>query len=160
MCLDYQWSKDRIKKWMEGQPKTITAYKLVKIDNSGEQRKVLPPIFTTDGPYKKTNKKPWWARSPIATARLLPNTWTKEDDLFYGSYPEYKSDYHLFLIRREAEEWGHCYGEPPLYTVLECKVPKKKVVAMGKQNDSLTIVTRKFTFVEGEEYFEEKEKVA
>ena len=154
MCLDYQWSKDRIKKWLERQSKTIIAYKLVRIDNSGEQRKAIPPSFRMYGPYKKTNKKSWWAKSPTTTAKLLPDT-GEEDYPVFGDYLKYKADYHLFLNRDEASLWGLRYGEPPFYIVLGCKVPKKKVVAMGKQNDSLTIVAREFTFIEGQEYFED-----
>lgn len=36
-------------------------------------------------------------------------------------------------------------------------MPRKAITAMGTQTGYVTIVTKEFTFIEGDEYFEEKE---
>jgi len=122
-------SLEKTKEWFKDKPDNITAYKVVEIKDG----KVFPSFFNEKS-FKKTNK--------LKKRSISQRT---QADICHSFYQPY---YHFFLDRRDAKGWA--WG---CETVLECTVPKDQITVVGRQADSLAIVAKEFTFVEGDEYF-------
>jgi len=157
MCLSIRWGNESTKEWLKTFPDTITAYKVVleKLHGWMDHKEVIsvyPPIRTNTGPYKKTNTISSYDES--RAGRI--NTGSKK-----GKYQPF---FHLFLSETAARTWADevsvIDGE---MVVLKCEIPKDQITTVGNQfstvrnqSSAAVIVTREFTFVEGDEYFDEK----
>ncbi len=142
MCLDSKRTYEKQKEWLKNKPKTITAYKVVKITKG----RVSPPIFDAYGPYKKTNIIDTYPRIKTFYSKGYSVTMRK-----------YQAAFHLFLTKRGAEAWRN---KSLNQIILKCSIPKKSVVAIGKQCRLATIVAKEFTFVEGDKYFKKEKQCA
>lgn len=158
MCLHTKMTTKQCKEWLKEQPDDIIAYK-VAWELVGE---VYPPVYRNGIRYEKTNKleKMPTAKSSYGCTEDRPGR-------------SYKAGYHLALTKNGAKEFKHwLYGNKEKHSViLKCKIPKKAVVAVGTQASDITkdnpvrsneiaIVTKEFTFTEGDRYFEKKEKTS
>ncbi len=146
MCLKSKWTEEKTNEWLKNKPETITAYKLVQVirTNDGSNR-IWPPIWD-DKPYKKTNRIP-------GNLSLIPYISSQT------SGEKYWAGYHLFFTKRGAEKFA-IKRDVSWEIVLKCSIPKKDVLAVGKQYGCMVIVTKEFTFVEGDEHFGEKKQCA
>ncbi len=143
MCLDNLWTKARIKEWLKNKPEIITAYKVVKIIE-GE---AYPAIYHDNGPFEKTNKEDKCSPS-VAAAHVV----RKDGTELSHRWRHYPTLYHMFLTKRGATRWNDRSDEE----ILKCKIPKKQIVDIGIQHDCIAIITKEFTFVEGDKYFKEE----
>ncbi len=140
MCLDYLWTKKDIKKWLKTQPDTITAYKVVQLKDGI----AYPAIYSEYGSFKKHNK--------IEDDRRTIETMVKGKIRL--TYRKYEAGYHLFLTPAGAAEWK---PDSNRYKVLMCKIPKSQITDVGLQKNWTSIITKEFTFAEGDEYLKGKE---
>ncbi len=163
MCLNIQWTNKQKKEWLKNKPKTITAYKVCSIYETDGVKELFPPVYAIEhGPFKRTNimlKRELEDSGKLCWVKLSS---TKTDSRSYGSVP-YNANYHLFSTRKAASKWSaELAGE---MEVLKCEIPKECITVIGRQMNCVVIVTKKFKFVEGLEYFGKKkmpvkEKVA
>lgn len=151
MCLDKIWSRKEKKEWIGNQSDTITAYKVVLKNRAfvrgtseeGEsysefgKEYVKPMFYDGASAFKKTNKI---TKKP------------KRTSVEGRTYTPY---YHICLTKEAAKHWKNGFKSRK---ILKCEVPRKAITAMGTQTGYVTIVTKEFTFIEGNKYFE-KEKV-
>lgn len=150
MCLSIRWGNESTKKWLKSFSNTITAYKVVwvKSHEKMDHKKVIsiyPPIRINFGAYKKTNT----IDSDDESCLEEISTGSKKG--------KYKPFFHLFLSEVGAREWSDdmsvAEGE---IAVLKCKISKDQITTVGNQGSYAVIVTKEFTFVENDEYFDEK----
>ncbi len=151
MCLFMRMTVKQENKWLTTQPDMITAYKVVSIDEG----KIYPPLYDHTGPYQKTNK-------------LREENIPLERSCYGSTYRlpgrAYNAGYHILYTKEAAIKWLSSYqgtyssGEA---VILKCIIPKKEILTVGLQNEKdIVIVTKEFTFVEGQEYFEEEKQCA
>ncbi len=138
MCLGYLWSDERKEEWLETQPDTITAYKIVRIED-GE---LFPPYYPEHGPYNKINQ--------------LEKTDTETHPPFRYS-GRYLAHYHLFAQETQANWYQSHFCND--VKVVDCKVPKKSITTMGEQHGSVVIVAKEFEIIGEDKYFEKKEEL-
>lgn len=150
MCIDVIFTDEITKEWLENKPDTITAYKVVKI----EDKKAYPPVFW--GQYKKTNK----LDSEKCPGEKCPGFTMVLNKRGSYDYVGYKAYYHIFSTKQAAKEWSTArwsFLKTRATRVLECEIPKKSITAVGTELGCTVIITKEFTFTEGNEYFEEEE---
>lgn len=151
MCLTYYWPEKDKNEWLKDEPDTITAYKVV-IKNRAAIT-VWPPFFNSL-PYKKTNK---------IDIKTTPTTYASygktRDSSPVSEERRYKAGYHLFVTKYGTRQF---IGERRMLdaVVLKCLIPKDQVIAVGKENDCMVIVTKEFTFIGGDQYFKEEKRCA
>lgn len=151
MCLDALWTSSQ-KDWLAEQPDTIIAYKVVLITKSrlsdGWRDMVYPPVKTAYGKYKKTNIIGYFAK------RHMARIWTA------NSKDKYLPFYHLFKTKFGATRWIDVMLRLRIgkFAVLKCEIPKDKITEIGRQDKYMVIVTKEFTFVEGDKYFAKEEE--
>lgn len=136
MCLDNVWSEEKTKKWLSKRPDTITAYKVVR--RNWSETEITPPFFTSYWKYEKENK--------------IENI---NESILSNNCKKYVPYFHLCLTKRAAKKWQNGGWRR---TTLKCKIPKKAITAIGEQWGCITIITKEFTFVEGDEYFKKEEE--
>ncbi len=147
MCLETLWTKAEIKEWLKTQPDDITAYKVVKLGESDGKERAFPVVYWEYGAFKKVNKI---TRSIV---RRVPHV------IVLGKYRQsrrsYETYYHLFLMKDDAQKWKETGPSAMFCKVLKCKIPKKAITDIGKQINGISIITKEFTFVQGNKYFGE-----
>ena len=143
MCLEYVWSNEEKEKWLKEQPKIITAYKVVVIKGS----KMRPAFF---GGYQ-----PHYDRKNQITdgdKKSVPSLYTQE---------HYVPHYHLYTTLSRIEivssyvGWVR-EGEVDDVKVVKCKVPKRSITDVGKQDGMVVIVAKEFEIVGEDKYFEDE----
>ncbi len=153
MCLNYKWTTEDRDKWLKDKPETITAYKVARKDwrtdypYKTKKKQIWPPVFNTFA-YRKTNRL-------SILPPLIRSSYGRTKKYWQSDVTQYVPGYHLFSTKYGAEKWVISRGYDN-EIVLKCTIPKKDVIAVGKQANCMVIVTEEFTFVEGNEYFKKE----
>jgi len=145
MCLDYKLSPRLRETWLKDKPKTITAYKVVRIENGK-----LWPLYYGSKPFKRKNR--------IRTVKSKNSA--RRQIIYYGELElgipmtKYIAYYHLFVNIKEAQEYegGECFADK----IIICKIPKELITEIGIQERKEVIVTRGFDIVGQDEYLSNK----
>lgn len=143
MCLSDLWSDARREEWLRDKPEQIQAFKVVLV---ADQRAY--PLFgplPDPGFFQKTNDQ----TNHIPCQRTVYNY----DDEVYDAYDTH---FHMFPNREDAEAYWSTFWRDPEYIVLECRVPKEHITAMGLDSGLLAIVTKYFEFVERDHLFRDR----
>lgn len=125
MCLDSKRSRARKKQWLEEQPDTVVAYKIVR--EVGRGNDLYPLHQRAYVPFKEKVNWIKWFRIPAHTG---------SEDSLYIPY------YHLYHTLENAK-YVAGYRK-----VMKCHVPKKCITAIGSQDGYTVIITKKFEFIE------------
>ncbi len=118
MCLDRVYAERTLKSLLKKKPEWFTAYRVVRtrrwgrIGNYGQR----PGFYGDYQSYKFT--------SGINEADI-------SSILGSESQNQYKSGFHCFLTKKEAESWNGKNG-----CIVHCKVPKTAVTSYGTQCNS------------------------
>lgn len=144
MCLDMRMIEKEEKEWLKSKPENITAYKVVwEINN-----KIYPMYYNREEEsFQKVNK--------LKDKGIVEGIRVMTKGLALSRYIPY---YHFFELRKDAEKWGSSRGKSEV--ILKCTIPKDQITAVGWQNDSISIIAKEFTFIEGSEYFKEEKECA
>lgn len=141
MCLDVIYSKKEKNEWLRKQPSIITGYKIVSPNDTGIESVCMP-----EGSNKYLFKK----------INII-----EEEVVFkyFSGIEQYRPYFHLFLNKVDAENWNiiklrEKYGGKSLI-LLKCEIPKRAITAIGEDNPGIAIITKEFTFIEGDKYFKE-----
>lgn len=128
MCLYTKKTNKDTKEWLKTKPEQITAYKVVKKHGDSYYS-----IFFGQDPYIDKN--------------FLQH---KPEEITYCEKTNrevfYIAGFHLFLSRNSAVAYAY-----PSDVILKCKVPKKNILAVGKDGKnykSTTLVTSCFEIIE------------
>jgi len=141
MCLDTVYSNRKLKKWLKTQPERITGFKVCyneEVGFSGDKKIKMTPSPVIIG-YKNFGIK---NTSCTKTKKVLC---CQQFILFTKMYIPY---FHIFTTYKDAMEWmedKHLYY--PYFDILSCKINKKDVTSIGKQNDKLVIIAKEFEFI-------------
>lgn len=146
MCLRTKMSVADKKVWLEKQPETIIAYKVVKLKIRARSRTKnrFYPMYYGGKEFKRNN---------LVREMRSKNSYKFSNTQFdkSGRPASYIAYYHLFTTHQDAKVYaiGH-FG----VVVIQCYVPKESITDVGFQNSKLTIVTRKFTIVGQNEFLD------
>lgn len=151
MCLDKIWSRKEKKEWIGNQSDTITAYKVV-LENRAVIKSTTEESESCWEFGKEFVQAMFYGR---ASAFKKINKVTKKPKRTSVEGRTYTPYYHVCLTKKAAKHWKNGFKSRK---ILKCEVPRKAITAMGTQAGHVTIITKEFTFIEGDKYFE-KEKV-
>jgi len=144
MCLSDLWSDARREEWLKDKPEQIQAFKVVLV--SGKRIYPLFGCLPSLAYFQKINDQTGH------TPRL-----TTSYDHDEGFYRSYEAHFHLFPNREDAENFQHTYWGHSDYVVLECRIPKEHITAMGLECLYVAIIAKRFEFVEENHWFREPE---
>lgn len=113
MCLSHVYKGKEKKEALAKLPEMVKCWKVVR----RLREQYWPPIFDSQ-PYRAG----WNVTKPRRC------------------HLRYKVAFHAFLNKKEAENWANKgFGQK----VIQSKTEKKDIVAIGEQNNRLTIVTKR-----------------
>lgn len=139
MCLDILWTKKETAKWLKNKPDFITAFKVVEIGYlvGCSVEKAYPLFHDKMGGFCKINRIEQESSPTRVNSRM-----------------SYTPHFHACITKTAAEYWATGWRARRIF---KCKIPKSKITAIGEQGGYITIITKEFTFVEGERFFTEKD---
>lgn len=134
MCLNTVWSKEKMEHYLRDKDDEIICYKVVQIRKVpyGNRDRIFPPSVSGWWRYNKINDTP---RGPVSRGNWSNVT--------------YRLAYHLYKTKKGCEGWMFIAER----RILKCKVRKKDIVAIGRQENYMTIVTTRFEIMNGDEWF-------
>ena len=144
MCIEYRWSDKDIKNWLEQQPETITAYKLVRI----KKNKMYSPFQRN---RIKENNRISKLSNRMKDRKNRVDVLDNEKHSYTKNYQAY---YHCFMDEKEANRLYRASGEH----IIRCEIPKIDITDIGEQWGRVVIVSKSFSVPDYKNILKENKK--
>ena len=149
MCIDYKMTKKERNSWLKNKDDVIVAYKAVKVYAVHSKEKSWERFYPL---FLRNTKGAYFKRNNIVRI-VTDKKHRKCESTYFGTNlrsTTYVAYFHLFTYEDAAEDWADWTGGK----VIECRIPKKYITDVGKQEGREVIVTRQFSIVGQDHYLD------